>query len=269
MKALLPWLIAVISSASALTTSNPCDRFQTEYGYNCKCTEIYCDTLDVPEPDFGNEYVWITSSQNGERFSYKNGNFSTRNSSESFHEKEIVLWINQRIRYEKSKIVGFGGALTGASSYVVGKFSSNLKLSFYESYFSKKNGIGYNMLRVPIGGSDFDLTQWTYEMEPENDTDLLNFTKLDERDTMRNAQIKEAKQSTGNDDVIILGATWSPPRWMKAKQEWYGKVDNQLLPQFYQTWANYHAKWLNLMKDDGMPVWSISTGMKRSNLWNK
>lgn len=264
MKFVLLWFIAVIKFVIALNTSKPCALFQTEYGDSCECTDDYCDTLDVPEPDFGNEFVWITSSKNGERFSYENGKLSTQNLSASFHEEGITLRINQRIKYEKSKIIGFGGGFTGAVSYIVEKFSSNLKRNFYESYFSKKNGIGYNILRIPIGGSDFDLEQWTYDMQPENDTKLLNFTELDRRDTLRNAQIKEAKEQTGNDDVKIFGAAWTPPRWMKQKHLWYGKTDNQLLPQFYQVWANYHARWLNLMKNDGLPVWSISTGSSRN-----
>lgn len=260
MKIVLLWLIAVVEFVSALNTSKPCALFQTEYGDSCACTENYCDTLDVPEPDFGDEFVWVTSSKGGDRFSYEKGKISIRNSSESFEEGEITLRIDQRIKHEKSKVIGFGGGFTDAVSHIVEKFSPNLRRHFYDSYFSKKNGIGYNILRIPIGGSDYDLEQWTYAMQPENDTELLSFAELDRRDTLRNAQIKEAKEQTGNDDVIIFGAAWTPPRWMKQKHQWYGKTDNQLQLRFYQVWADYHARWLDLMKNDGMPVWSISTG---------
>lgn len=242
IKALFVLLVAVINWINSLTTSKPCAPFKTEYGLNCECTDYYCDTLDVAEPNSGNEFVWITSSQDGDRFSYRYENFSTYNPCELFEEDEIVLEINQMISYEKSKVVGFGGGFTGAVSYILSKFSSNLKRHFYESYFSKKSGIGYNMLRLTIGGSDFDLEQWTYAMEPENDTNLSSFTSLDERDIVRNMQIQEIRKTTGNDDILILGAAWSPPRWMKAKQQWYGHTDNQLLPEFYQTWADYHAR---------------------------
>lgn len=260
MKTLFLLLIAVIDLASALTTSKPCYLFQTEYGYNCMCSNEYCDTLDVPdELKSGDQFIWIKSSEDGDRFFYEYGNFSTQNTFES-SEEEIILRINQEIKYEKSKIIGFGGGFTGAVSYILNQMPSKLKKYFYESYFSKKNGIGYNILRIPIGGSDYDLEQWTYAMEPENDTELSSFTELDERDKIRNAQIKEAKEITGNDDIILLGATWSPPRWMKANRQWYRKTDNQVLPEYYQTWADYHVKWLNLMKDDGMSVWGLSTG---------
>lgn len=256
-------LNAVFTLATALNPTKPCKPIQTEYGYSCKCTDDYCDTLNVPEPESANQFVFITSSKDGDRFSYENGRFSSLNSSNLLNE-ERILQINQQIEYGKSKIIGFGGGWTGSVQYILSQFTPKLRKYFLQSYFSQSDGIGYNMIRIPIGGSDFDLEPWTYEMESPNDIHLLNFTKLDERDKARNLQIKEIQNITGNDSIKILAAAWSPPIWAKAKQQWCGKADNQLLPRFYQTLANYHAKWLNLMKDDGVSVWGISTGNEPS-----
>lgn len=41
------------------------------------------------------------------------------------------------------------------------------------------------MIRIPIGGSDFDLAPWAYNELPRQDANLSNFVKLDERDTKR------------------------------------------------------------------------------------
>lgn len=43
------------------------------------------------------------------------------------------------------------------------------------SYFSK-NGLEYNMVRTPIGASDFSTHAYAYNDLPENDTLLTNFT---------------------------------------------------------------------------------------------
>lgn len=51
----------------------------------------------------------------------------------------------------------------------------------------------------------------------------------------------------------------SPP-WMKQKNNWIGGVDNQLKPEYYQTWADYHLRWLELMEKDNMKIWALSTG---------
>lgn len=55
----------------------------------------------------------------------------------------------------------------------------------YRSYYCHDTGIGYNFMRIPIGASDFDLSPWAYNEYPADDKELLNFTKLDERDLQR------------------------------------------------------------------------------------
>lgn len=63
-------------------------------------------------------------------------------------------------------------------------------------------------MRVPIGGTDFDLGPWAYNETPENDAKLSNFTKLDPRDLKRNAQIKELVVVSKISYVNILAVTW-------------------------------------------------------------
>lgn len=41
------------------------------------------------------------------------------------------------------------------------------------------------MIRMPIGGSDFDLIPWAHHESPMNDASLSNFLELDDRDLKR------------------------------------------------------------------------------------
>lgn len=41
------------------------------------------------------------------------------------------------------------------------------------------------MMRIPIGGSDFDLAPWAYNEQPTHDLNLSNFAQLDDRDLKR------------------------------------------------------------------------------------
>ncbi|XP_031627774.1 lysosomal acid glucosylceramidase-like [Contarinia nasturtii] len=254
MKKELVLLCAFIYLATALNTSYPCKLVKVEYGYNCECTESFCDTLNIPEPKLG--FIFVTSSESGYRFSYKHGEFSLYNS----FDKANVLVIDQTIKHEKSKIVGFGGAFTGTVSYILEQFSPKLRQLFYNAYYSKDTGIGYNLLRVPIGGTDFDLTAWTYDNVNETDTALLYFKTLDKRDIVRNQQIKQLQKVSGNDDIKLVSASWLAPLWMKAGQKMDGYAENCIIPEFYETWANLHIKWLKLMEDDGVMIWCLSTG---------
>lgn len=104
------------------------------------------------------------------------------------------------------------------------------------------------------------MTPWAYNELPVNDVKLSNFTKLDRRDLKRNTYIKELINVSKNSHVKILAVTWGPPPWMKFKNHWNGGVDNQLKPEYYQTWADYHLRWLELMDRDNMKIWAISTG---------
>lgn len=155
-------------------------------------------------------------------------------------------------------MVGFGGAHTGAVTYLLQQLPQSLQDFIYESYYSPTKGIAYTMTRVPIGGCDFDLSPWAYNESPANDRYLSNFTKLDIRDLdrvsrilrvffiftilfmMQIKQIERLKCVTGQWNIKYVGTAWSSPKWMKSNKAWSGA--SRLLPQYYGTWAGYHLR---------------------------
>lgn len=80
------------------------------------------------------------------------------------------------------KIIGFGGALTDSSAWVASCLSEGAKKNFLNSYFHCEKGIGYDVLRIPLGGSDYSLNLYTYNDSPEPDPELKAFA-LNEMDT--------------------------------------------------------------------------------------
>lgn len=52
-------------------------------------------------------------------------------------------------------------------------------LSIFSSYFGRE-GIEYNLIRVPIGGADFSTHPYTYNESPVDDIALSNYTLSDE-----------------------------------------------------------------------------------------
>lgn len=147
----------------------------------------------------------------------------------------VNISINRTATYQT--IIGFGGAFTGAVSYNMKQLSSpELRQHVYQSYYSKKIGNGYNLMRIPIGGCDFDLEPWAYNESPPHDVQLTNFTQLDPRDLERIDQIMELKKVSDNYNIKLLGAAWSSPRWMKTNGDWTGF--SALREEYYQTWVN-------------------------------
>lgn len=255
------FVIICLTSVFAIETWYPARLKQTADGHTSVCTEDYCDTLDVPEPGPGNRFVLITSSKSGERFNYIKGDFSTDDFISTGNDSSTnVLQVNRKNEHQRVKILGFGGAWTGSVTHILDRLSPKLRACFYNSYFSIEDGARYSLIRIPIGCSDFDLEQWAYNLYPQNDTKLSNFTKLDEHDVVRNQQLKELKRVTGRKGLKTIGCAWTSPPWMKEKGRWKGKLDNVLKPEYYQTWANYHVKWTKLMTQDSIPIWALSTG---------
>lgn len=278
-----------------MAASNPCILKSFNTGLVCVCNSSYCDTLEIKLPAKPSEVLIISTSKSGLRFhevrskfndnqkkSIPNGQFhygSSSGSDKSDYLNRFVkivkkvegieepvdsvvnIDVNRTARYQK--IIGFGGAFTGSVSYNLKQLSKELQHHVYKSYYSKDVGIGYNIMRIPIGGCDFDLAPWAYNEEPEHDPFLTNFTQLDDRDMEKIKQINELKKVSKNHEINFLGAAWSSPKWMKTNSEWTGI--SALRDEYYQTWADYHVKYLELMAKNSLHFWAISTGNEPLN----
>ena len=82
-----------------------------------------------------------------------------------------------------------------------------LRDSMLEALFDPIAGIGLNLLRQPMGSSDFSTQIYTYE-----DTQGIFDVSVDEEE-----KIIPALQSALalNQDIKIVGTPWSYPAWMK------------------------------------------------------
>ncbi|XP_049303747.1 lysosomal acid glucosylceramidase-like isoform X2 [Bactrocera dorsalis] len=259
--------------------STPCALREYPAGLVCVCNATYCDYLENPSPENENEFVIVSSSKAGLRFDITSGvinasdftqvvdyNESLQNATQekTVFEKAAPRTVTIQVDREKhfQNITGFGGSFTGAVSYILDNLSQDIQDHIYKSFYSP-HGIGFNLMRTSIGGSDFELAPWAYNELPENDTTLSNFTQLDPRDEKRIEQIKRLKLVTNVENLRIKAAAWSPPRWMKTNNKWTGM--SRLKEEYYQTWADYHVRWLELWEEAGLPIWAISTGNEPTN----
>jgi glucosylceramidase len=169
--------------------------------------------------------------------------------------------INRKIKFQN--FIGFGNAFTGSVSYNLNKLKPELQTHIYNSHYSREIGNGFTMMRYTIGGCDFDLEPWAYNELPTNDGDLTNFTALDQRDLEKIRQIQNLIATSKNNDIKFIGSAWSPPPWMKTNNNWTGF--SSLKDEYYQTWANYHRKFLKFMQNAGLNFWAITTGNEPLN----
>ncbi|XP_058456410.1 lysosomal acid glucosylceramidase [Malaya genurostris] len=263
-------LSLIVSPALTASEAVPCALREYPTGSVCVCNSTYCDTLEFEEPITVGGFLLVSSSRDGIRFGQSRDATKMPVVPEvkpipkqrfARSTRPVTIQLNRRRTFQT--VVGFGGAFTGAVSFNLGKLEPTLRSCLYRSYYSKKVGIGFSLMRIPIGGCDFDLKPWAYNELPEDDVHLTNFTKLDQRDLIKIAQIKELMATAENQDIKLMGAAWSPPRWMKSNNDWSGS--SRLKSEYYQTWADYHIKYLQLMTDAGLDYWAISTGNEPMN----
>ncbi|XP_070073172.1 putative glucosylceramidase 4 [Drosophila takahashii] len=289
--------VLIVICAGAPEKQLPCDLRETIHGSVCVCNSTYCDYLEQPQLTDNSQIVVISSSKDGLRFKKTTGNISDEKpltvedkqfTDENFKAEAIVvdqesrawlqlanipqrLFINASTRtfrisvrreQQFQNVSIFGGAFTGTVSHLIKELPEELQDHVYRSYYHP-DGIAYSTVRMSIGGSDFDLEPWAYNEWPRDDLKLTNFTSLDPRDLQKIDQLNRLKTVGQLDELKIMGAAWSAPPWMKTNDRWTGF--GQLKSEYYQTWALYHLKFLELMRSKNMPIWAISTGNEPLN----
>jgi len=166
-------------------------------------------------------------------------------------ETEISVFVEPDITFQK--FMGIGGAITDASAEVFAKLSKEKQQELLNAYYTSDKGIGYSILRTTIHSSDFGTDTYTYIKE--GDKDLKTFSIAPDY-KYRIPMIKRAITTAGG-KLLTYATPWSPPAFMKNTNNMLkGGV---LLPEFYQEWANYYAKFIKAYEKEGIPIWGTST----------
>ncbi|XP_045487857.1 lysosomal acid glucosylceramidase isoform X2 [Pieris rapae] len=220
------------------------------------------------DPPDASSYVAYTTTRAGKRFEKSNGriqafsrlqkelndfNRNEENENEGPFWTRTTLVLNQNNRYQT--IHGFGGSVTDAAAYNWNKLSERTKHNFISSYFGE-DGLEYNLIRTPIGGADFSTHPYTYNEYPWNDAALTNFTFTYEDLFLKIPMIKYI-QRVSKQEVKVMASTWSPPVWMKTNEHITGF--SQLKPEFYQSFADYHVKFMELYEKAEIDIWALTT----------
>ncbi|MCW4468090.1 glycosyl hydrolase [Flavobacterium sp. MFBS3-15] len=148
-------------------------------------------------------------------------------------------------------ILGIGGAITDASAEVFAKLSPEKQKEFLNAYFSS-DGIGYSIIRTHIHSCDFSSGSYTYIKE--GDKSLKSFN-IDHDKKYRIPLIKQAMNVAEN-KITFYVSPWSPPAFMKDSKNMLR--GGKLLPEYYQTWADYYVKFIKAYEKEGMPVWGLT-----------
>lgn len=154
------------------------------------------------------------------------------------------------------EMVGFGGALTESSAWVLAQLPPEKRLEVIRRYYDPKDGIGYTLARTHLNSCDFSLNLWALD-ETAGDYDLHNFTLAPMRKWVMPLLHDTRRIAGGDANFKLMVSPWSPPAWMKTNN----RMDDggSLRSEYAAAWANYFVKFAQAMaQEEKFPVWSFT-----------
>ncbi|XP_025947318.1 glucosylceramidase-like isoform X2 [Apteryx rowi] len=246
----LGWLL-LVPAAPGAAGARPCSpKYFGRDSMVCVCNATYCDTLDpvvLPAPG---AYVKYESSKAGKRLERSEGSFRR-----GLHAPGLLLTLNASELYQHVK--GFGGSLSDAAALNILGLSRPAQDRLLRSYFSEA-GIEYNLVRLPMGCSDFSERPYSYADIP-HDYELRHF-KLAEEDTRMKIPILHRALAMSKRPLSLYASPWTAPAWMKSNGDIRGKgsLKGQAGDKYHRAWASYFVKFLDEYAKRNVTFWAVT-----------
>jgi glucosylceramidase len=165
-----------------------------------------------------------------------------------------VIYVNEKDLYQE--IDGFGASMTDSSAWLIyTQMPETQRTALMSRLFSRADGIGISVMRIPMGASDFvNGPPYTYDDMPpgQADPDLEHFSIEHDRAYIIPA-IQDALRL--NPDLKLMASPWSPPAWMKTSDSLH---HGSLQRQYYAAFAQYFVKFVQAYEAEGLPIYAIT-----------
>jgi glucosylceramidase len=166
----------------------------------------------------------------------------------------VHVAVDDTTRYQSMD--GFGAALTESSAHLLMQLKPAARTAALRSLFDPVTGAGMDLVRLPLGSSDFALSRYTYDDLPAGQTDptLSRFT-LAHDDAEIVPVLQEALQI--NPSLRVLGTPWSAPAWMKSNQSLLGGT---LADGYTDVYAGYLVRTVQALRARQIPIRFLTLG---------
>lgn len=149
-------------------------------------------------------------------------------------------------------ILGFGGAFTDASCYLLNRMEPEDRKKLLEEFFGP-DGLRLSVGRTCIGASDYSCSAYSFDDSSSPDPELKSFSIEHDRAYILPV-LREALRM--NPDLFLLSTPWSPPGWMKAGGTLLG---GSMRKQYFPAYAQYFVRFLESYRAEGVPVRAVTT----------
>ncbi|CAO1616418.1 unnamed protein product [Parajaminaea phylloscopi] len=165
---------------------------------------------------------------------------------------DAIIGIEVHDLRELQQMEGAGCGVTDSASIALQAYKAakpteyseimNLLFNQDEEWALDKGGAGLNLVRSPLGASDFSFAVYSYDdtVDGSPDPDLSLFS-IDKSPKMWQTHMDISRV---NSKVKRFFAPWSPPAWMKVNSTTSAQsmIGGQLQTKFFDVWARYLAK---------------------------
>jgi glucosylceramidase len=148
-------------------------------------------------------------------------------------------------------ILGFGGAFTDASCYLLGEMEPEQRRQLLEELFGR-DGLGLSVGRTCIGSSDYSRTAYSYDDTPAPDPELKHFSIEHDRGYILPV-LREALHT--RPDLFLFATPWSPPGWMKTGGSLLG---GSMRKECFPCYSQYFVRFLEAYKAAGVPIRAVT-----------
>ena len=164
-------------------------------------------------------------------------------------EKSPVVEVFPEEKHQE--ILGFGGAFTDASCYLINSLEEDKRNELIENFFSPSE-MNFNIGRTTVAQCDFGRVCYSYNDTPD-DIDMKNFSIDYDREYII-PTIRKAREI--NPDLYLLSSPWSPPGWMKTGGLMTGGWMRQ---KYLEAFANYYLRYLQEYAEAGIKLNAMTT----------
>lgn len=216
----------------------------------CVCNSTYCDDIEpIVAVPYGFAVV-VASSLSGLRFQKTTAPLLAGRSSD-------VVTISVDARKTFQPIIGFGGAFTDSVGINLASLSEKTRGRLLSSYFGK-NGLEYNLARVPIASTDFSTREYSYA-DTADDLAMKHFALAQEDLQYKIPHILTAANLTGG-NIRLFASPWSAPGWMKTNghMKGGGSLRGEVNGKYYRAYAKYLVKFFEEYFRNGVRFWGMT-----------
>jgi len=201
---------------------------------------LYAESVQIP----GAVRAWRTSANEKFRAVQSPPQWETGSDISA-----LAIYLAPQTVYQE--ILGFGGAFTDASCYLLHQLSPDARRAFLSDLYGP-SGLRLSVGRTCIGTSDYSTKMYSYDDRPEPDPELKYFT-IDQDRTWIIPTLREAQEI--NSDLYLFSSVWSPPGWMKSGGSMLGGCFQE---RWFATHAQYFTRFLKAYADAGVKVQAVT-----------